>query len=485
MRKRKIIFIIISAIILNFYAIAQQGQKKRIEYQLSIQDEQGNEIGLYNKSFALIIGVSDYTAGWPDLPGVSKDIIEVEKVLVEHGFNVIVVKNPTKDELVSAIEDFISKYGRNLENRILVYFAGHGHTIKLAYGGDMGYIVPSDASNPNYDKQGFQDKAIDMRRFDSYARAIESKHALFLFDSCFSGSIFALTRAVPEVISYKTSQPVRQFITAGSADELVPDESIFKSQFISGIRGEADRDEDGYITGTELGEFLQSKVVNYSEGSQHPQYGKIRDALLDKGDFVFVLSAEEEEPVDKRDKSLTTEIELEFWRSTRESNTEEAYNAYLKQFPDGHFAALAKQRINELREEKNSVVTEPESQETVETVRLLKLIPRQIQIYNESIKQYTVADFPEEIRVQGQVSLTLTIRGNGQISIESINDSVLNVSPNERRGYIKNSLQDLIEGTQLDSPKDKTGLVVRVTGWKVSYSCEVVDGKLIFRKIGI
>ena len=103
-----------------------------------------------------------------------------------------------------------------------------------------------------------------MESFNTYARNIDAKHVLYIFDSCFSGSIFALSRAVPEAINYMTSKPVRQFITAGSENEQVPDRSIFKSQFIAAMRGEADNDRDGYVTGTELGMFLQSKVVNYS-----------------------------------------------------------------------------------------------------------------------------------------------------------------------------------------------------------------------------
>jgi hypothetical protein len=43
------------------------------------------------------------------------------------------------------------------------------------------------------------------------------------------------------------------------------------------------------VTALELGEFLQKTVVNYSKNAQHPQYGKIRNPNLDKGDFVFVL----------------------------------------------------------------------------------------------------------------------------------------------------------------------------------------------------
>lgn len=154
----------------------------------------------------------------------------------------------------------------------------------------MGYIVPSDAPNPHQDEPGFLAKAMDMQQIEVYAKRIQSKHALFVFDSCFSGSLFALSRAAPESITYKTTEPVRQFITAGSAKEPVPDESIFRQQFIAALQGDGDINNDGYVTGEELGYFLQDTVVNYSKGTQHPQYGKIRDPHLDKGDFVFKVT---------------------------------------------------------------------------------------------------------------------------------------------------------------------------------------------------
>jgi len=86
----------------------------------------------------------------------------------------------------------------------LFYFAGHGHTLKKSYGGNVGYIVPADAPLPDCDRGGFMQKAISMESFNTYARNMDAKHALFLFDSCFFGSIFALGRAVPADISYKT-----------------------------------------------------------------------------------------------------------------------------------------------------------------------------------------------------------------------------------------------------------------------------------------
>ncbi|MCH8208570.1 MAG: caspase family protein, partial [Nitrospinae bacterium] len=264
--------------------------KQRGMGEVYILDKAGNEVGLFKESHALVIGVSRYEYGWPQLPGVLNDIRMVREALEKHGFNVVVVEDPDKKQLEDAIHQFIHMYGQRQSTRLVFYFAGHGHTLQLAYGGDMGYIVPRDAPNPNDDKPGFLERAIDMQQFEVYAKRIQAKHALFLFDSCFSGSIFSTSRAVPEHISYKTSLPVRQFITAGSANETVPDESVFRAQFIVALEGAGDVDHDGYLTGVELGEFLQKTVTNYTKGYQHPQYGKIRDRNLDKGDFVFPVN---------------------------------------------------------------------------------------------------------------------------------------------------------------------------------------------------
>lgn len=246
-------------------------------------------VKLYKGSYALLIGVSTYTDGWPSLPGVRKDIDDVKKSLEEHGFQCVVVADPRHDQLDDAFRDFINRYCMDVENRVIFYFAGHGHTLRQSYGEEMGYIIPADAPNPNRNPQGFIAKAMAMQQLEVYAKQIQSKHALFLFDACFSGSIFSLSRAIPENITYKTAKPVRQFITSGGADETVPDKSVFREQLISALNGDADVNKDGFVTGTELGEFLQDRVVNYSRNSQHPQYGKIRNPNLDKGDFVFSI----------------------------------------------------------------------------------------------------------------------------------------------------------------------------------------------------
>lgn len=276
-------------ILMSFLVALSTAQDRGV--QIKATTSSGQSIDLYNESHALVVGISEYTAGWPSLSNALKDAYEVQSLLEKKGFKVTLLKNPSSAQLKAGIETFIATAGLDQNNRLLFYFAGHGHTEKKAYGSSVGYIVPADAPDPTKDRRGFLLKAISMERFNTYARDIDAKHVLYLFDSCFSGSIFALSRAAPEAITYKTNQHVRQFITAGSEDEQVPDVSIFKSQFIAALKGEADSNNDGYVTGTELGMFLQDKVMNYSRNAQHPQFGKIRDPQLDKGDFVFVTGA--------------------------------------------------------------------------------------------------------------------------------------------------------------------------------------------------
>ncbi len=257
---------------------------------VSIVTKTGQQVGLYKGSYALIIGESRYTAGWPNLESVPGEMTRLEAALKQQGFDVTRVNDADGPRLERAFKDFIGAHGYERDARLLFFYSGHGHTRQVG-SQPKGYLVPSDAPNPRKDETGFLRKALNMDQIQTWAREIEAKHVLFLFDSCFSGTIFksrALGDAPPD-ISAKTARPVRQFITAGSAHETVPASSVFLPTVIRALDGEADLDHDGYITGTELGEFLQKQVMGYRTG-QTPQAGKIRDPDLDEGDFVFAVA---------------------------------------------------------------------------------------------------------------------------------------------------------------------------------------------------
>ena len=287
--KRIFTGILILAFVLMLLARVMAQETRGVGIKVKGSNGQTTEVKLYDGSFALVIGESNYTAGWDTLEGVKTDVSEVKRVLEQGNFTVEAELNLTSDALKNRIERFISDYGFGKNNRLLIYFAGHGHTQKSFDGRDLGYIIPTDTPLPDKDEIGFRRKAISMDTIQAYARQIEAKHAMFIFDSCFSGKLVSRERVVvPPIIEENTTYPVRQFITSGAANQPVPDDSIFRKVFVRGLEGEADLNKDEYITGTELAEFLKNKVTNATERRQTPQYGKISDIDLERGDFVFL-----------------------------------------------------------------------------------------------------------------------------------------------------------------------------------------------------
>ena len=332
-----------------------------------VRAKDGRELLRYGKSYALLIGVSDYQrrSGWKDLDTVSKELDQVEKALEAVGFQKIVrVDNPDEDALRKAFDKFKDDYGFHKDNRLLFFFSGHGHTDQDG----AGYLVPSDAPHPRKNQTNFLRKALPMVDILALARKIKARHVLFLFDSCFSGSVFREKGTLPDEpphITKLTARPVRQFITAGSAGETVPAKSTFTPAFADAIRyGKGDLDGDGYVTGMELGVHLEAEVSRYVD--QTPQFGKIDEYELAQGDFVFVLDdkraqepkpvlrmagVERSKPLDNTAGNLSPAVdpaELRFWDSVEESKDSEMYQAYLDTYPKGRFVRLARIMVKKL-----------------------------------------------------------------------------------------------------------------------------------------
>lgn len=249
----------------------------------------GGTEDLYTGSYALVIGVSRYDneATWPRLESVSGELESVAAALRASGFDrVDQVSNPTGEQLRWAVDEFNEKYGYTRGHRLVYFFAGHGYTLD---DGTRGYFVPRDAPDPRVSEAAFRRIAVSMQQVRTWSQELVARHALFAFDSCFSGTIFRTRESiVPRRVSAITARPVREFLSAGGAGEPVPAKSVFTHAFIRAIRGEADLDSDGYVTGTEIGNFVQREVMAYRT-SQTPQFGKIRDPELDEGDVVFAV----------------------------------------------------------------------------------------------------------------------------------------------------------------------------------------------------
>ena len=287
-------FIFLIASLLTAFIVSSAVAQRGIVL-VPIKDKAGNQVGLYKGSYALVIGVSDYTEGWQDLESVPNEVDDLVSALEEQGFHVVKMLNPNSRQLKEVFEDFIAQYGFDPDNRLLFFFSGHGYTRQV---GNItkGYLVPTDAPIPEHDPKGFKNKALSMKQIITWAEGeIESKHALFLFDSCFSGTILTSRSRppIPRPIRDSTNHPVRQFISAGTAGQLVPSQSVFAPYFIRALKGDGDLNRDGYVTGTELGLYLRDQIMG-GDTHQTPQVGKSFNPNFNEGDFVFSLLGREQ-----------------------------------------------------------------------------------------------------------------------------------------------------------------------------------------------
>lgn len=240
----------------------------------------------YSSSHALLIEQSDYPPGpWDDLESIPREHDRLETLLREDGVRTVTrVRNAGLSELRVAFEKFIADHGFEKDARLIVFYSGHGYTTPDG----KAYLVPSTSADPRKDIAQFKRETLDMNQVASWARQMDAKHVLFIFDSCFSGSIFAQRgpRDLPPWITKLTTEPVRYFITAGSANEQVPAESVLVPNMIRGLRyGLADFNKDGFVTSGELGVYLRETII--TTGLQTPQHGPLREPRFDGGDVVF------------------------------------------------------------------------------------------------------------------------------------------------------------------------------------------------------
>jgi hypothetical protein len=257
---------------------------------LQVVSNDGSTITELRTHKALIIGNSNYSNGWQPLLGVQDDVKAVSECLAGQGFDVQVETNLTRLRMDEVLTDFISNKGQDESSRVLFYYAGHGQTMKNQQGQETGYLVPVDAPLPS-DRKAFIAKGYPIQRLKIQASELGCRHALFIFDSCFSGSLFAPLRGQNDYVLEAAKEPVRMFITSGSANEQVPDHSFFREELVAALTvGTADANGDGYVTGSELGVYLRQQVVGRSKAAgtqQTPQAGVSEVNGLNKGDFIF------------------------------------------------------------------------------------------------------------------------------------------------------------------------------------------------------
>lgn len=338
---------VLSVLLLDLQPVCAQSANlragKRPELPATVKDSRGSVVLSYARSYALVVGISDYTNGWTDLPRVKDEVHQIQLMLESQGFHVTPVMNPGHVHLRKALSEFYASYGyseHNKDNRLLVFFSGHGYT----RAGGKGYLVAADAPSPDDDpatEGQIVGHSLAMEDIVSGARQVEVRHVLYIFDACFSGTIFNVksNKVMDPTIEKETSEATRQFISAGGAEEEVPAISSFVPLLIDAIaNSRADSNKDGYVLGSELGNFLKANVP-IGNKSQHPDHGWINDPMLNRGDFVF------EGKFRERDNPSAAHI----WAQIKDSNEEIDFMEFISMFPEGELPTLARQRLRNIR----------------------------------------------------------------------------------------------------------------------------------------
>lgn len=253
----------------------------------------------YRESWAAIIGIDNYQK-WPKLRYAANDATAVRDLLVQkykfkpQNVFLLLDQDATREKILSLLGDKLANPDMvKREDRVLVFYAGHGATRKLPSGRDLGYIIPVDADLTNY-----QGRAISMTNFQDIAEAIPAKHLLFIMDSCYSGLALMRGGGIANSTNYLQEiarRSAREMFTAGGADEQVADNgpnghSVFTWTLLQALDGRADLNGDGVITATELAAYVAPAVSSLSH--QTPAFGNMPGS--EGGDFIFDLQHESE-----------------------------------------------------------------------------------------------------------------------------------------------------------------------------------------------
>ena len=272
----------------------------------SVSAQLGKPEGLYYKSWAIVIGVENYLLA-PKIPGAIEDAKAVAQAFRQLGFDEVVElydKDASVRRLQQTLSDFLPrKVGRY--DRLVLFFAGHAGVMQDLDGKELGYLVPWDAQVGNVSK------SVTFEQLKEFSRRSASKHTLFLLNAAVRG--WEVSTAQPLSLEGRLApedemeRRAVQALTAGDKGESLSQEkgrSLFVQVLINGLAGMADRNKNGWLMASEIGDYVKQQVQERSKGTQHPLFVQLEgegDTVLIEGrKAAFIMGAEPQSPTERR-----------------------------------------------------------------------------------------------------------------------------------------------------------------------------------------
>lgn len=235
--------------------------------------------GTAGRRFAVLIGNNRYAEPIPILETPIADVSSVAELMrTRFGYDVRVVKNAGKAEIIEALNDVAAV--AKPEDSVLLFYAGHGYLLDEV---KMGYWIPADASVKT--AQGW----ISNGDISKLLAAIPARQLMLISDSCYSGTL-TKEQKLTQGTELTPDEILRQrsvLVFSSGADEPVSDEgkdghSIFAWNLIKTLQA------SGSLTsGIKVWNTVRTGVS--SEYPQKPQYGAVVSAgHAEGGDFLFL-----------------------------------------------------------------------------------------------------------------------------------------------------------------------------------------------------
>ncbi len=229
------------------------------------------------RSYALVVGISKYRNLPADaqLEYPDRDAESIYTVLISaeggqfpaENVHKLINQDATAANIKAELETWLPSVTHE-EDRVLIYFAGHGFV-----SGGKAYLAPYDIDLKNLAGTSY---SMDQLGKDIGGK-INGKWKVLVTDSCHSGAI------TPEVDRAKVNQSLLDlqkslFSITASRDREQSYESekwggghgIFTYYVVKGMEGEADTNGDGVVSADELSEYVHTNVREATNAAQNP-----------------------------------------------------------------------------------------------------------------------------------------------------------------------------------------------------------------------
>ena len=240
-------------------------------------------------SFA--VGVSKYKEGKLDLQYAARDAEEIDRFFASPAGGSVPASRrvlltdaaATRAEILGAFEKTTRTLGK--DDLLVVFMAMHGIVTDR---GDL-YFMAHDTTASNVRGTGLANADVEQA-----VRDAETKHVLFLADTCHSGGVgLSGRRGVGALETNRLlgalaqAKPGMAILTASRGAELSQEDAkwggghgVFTHFVLQGMAGGADENGDKLVTVSELYDFVYARVKEATSGSQHPELkGKFDNAM--------------------------------------------------------------------------------------------------------------------------------------------------------------------------------------------------------------